>query len=340
MDPGQRLVDHLYTSFSIDAEWAAREPRGFTWWGGPCAQRIWAEEAYDDKGVVISRVHASTDLVRIVEPTEKILRVLSATANFATMSGFTIEDGAVQSRASVWVHEGTLEMWKHIFAVAAAVQNASAQIEAKALAVALGCQPALSAHPDSGIRDDLDDMLNVIEAVIAPMGRGTSKFIGPDFTAAERVAGPRVSVLTTASDDGLTSELAFGNDTSMLLMMTDQPNPRLGSGLLSVLTLPIRLPEAEIPKRIFELNRLEVEELNHAPFLGSWCKHPSLDGLIAHVSFLPNVCALPNLPMQLLMYAAARNQWAAGILSASEPQGPPSEPPKSAITRFFDRFKM
>lgn len=39
MDAGKALIEHMYREMRIDDEWAVKEDRGFTWWGGSLAQR-------------------------------------------------------------------------------------------------------------------------------------------------------------------------------------------------------------------------------------------------------------------------------------------------------------
>lgn len=320
MDAGQALVAHLYREMRIDDEWAVKEDRRFTWWSGPLAQTIWAEEPFEDLDVEICRVHARTHVLMNVPDTEKTRALIAATSSFSTMSGPLLLEDKLYSAASVVVHDGTLEMWNHIFTIASLVQVASAQIEADLMAKMTESSVARTPHPDSGFREELDDMLNIISDVIAPLGQETSKFVGEDFETAEQAVGPQISVLTTAGPDGLTSEFPFGTATSMFRMQTDQPNPRMGNGLLSVLTLPTRFAESEIPTTIVDLNRRYFTEFNKSQCVGSWCQHPSLKGSISFVSFLPNVCALPGLATTLLMYAASQSQWAEEALSERDPQ--------------------
>lgn len=335
MDAGVALVEHLFREMRIDEEWAVRRERGFTWWAGALAQRVWAEPAFEDFGVELSRVHVQTDVLQGVRGEPEELERLGATTGFATMSGPLLGEGVVRSAASVFVHEGTLEMWKHLLTVAALLQVTEAHISVETMAELVGGAPAESAHPASGPRLIPDDMLNVIRDGFAPLGERPSMFIGGDFESAERTFGRQHTVLTTADSTGLTSELPFGSETALVQMLTDTANPRLGNGLMVLLSLPLKFEQSSRSRLALDLNRRELGELTRAPFLGSWCPHPSLDTTLTHVSFFPNACALPGLPVTLLRYTATRAKWAAATLLGDEPAR--AKRPKSAIERFLRR---
>jgi hypothetical protein len=63
---GARVLKDVYQLLMIDAEWSKRRKRGFTWWPGQFARRVWAEPPYEDDGLFLSRIHVPTDLLRDV----------------------------------------------------------------------------------------------------------------------------------------------------------------------------------------------------------------------------------------------------------------------------------
>ncbi len=335
MDVGIELVEHLFREMQIDEEWAVRRERGFTWWAGALAQRVWAEPPIEDLGVELCRVHVQTDLVQGVRGEPEELERLGATTGFATMSGPLLGEGVVRSAASVFVHEGTLEMWKHLLTVAALLQVTEAHISAETTAELVGGVPAASAHPTSGPRLVPDDMLNVIRDAFAPLGALPSMFRGGDFESAERTFGRHHTVLTTASDTGLTSELPFGSETALVQMLTDIENPRLGSGLMVLLKLPLSFPPGSRSRLALDLNRRELGEMTRTPFLGSWCPDPTNQSTMTYVSFLPNACALPGLPTTWLQYTASRAKWAESVFLGGKQK--PTTRPKSALERLLRR---
>ena len=133
-------------------------------------------------------------------------------------------------------------------------------------------------------------MANVIEGVIAPAGLRASDAAGEPMlvTATElRRAGLAVSGDRTR----LTAEFPVGSQTSLLQMLTQEPNPRLGNGLLSLLTLPLiagagKAGDPELVRSALELNAREVAQLNYCHFLGSWCVDPK--GFLTFCHCAPN----------------------------------------------------
>src|SRR5438034_3926077 len=78
----------------------------------------------------------------------------------------------------------TLPWVKRLFSIAVATQAADAQIKGKILAEMLGARPAVSGHPESGRRNDYDDMLNSVAAVVAPRGQRASLWQGEEVKEA------------------------------------------------------------------------------------------------------------------------------------------------------------
>jgi hypothetical protein len=134
MDAGKALVEHIFKVMRIDEEWSIRTDRGFSWWGGPLKQTIWAEEPFEDGGILLSRVHARTDLLRGFPDSAKHRTLLALTSHFSTLSGPLLQDGLLQSAASVYAHKQNLAQWQSVFSDAAFIQVATAYIEAEMLA--------------------------------------------------------------------------------------------------------------------------------------------------------------------------------------------------------------
>ena len=133
-------------------------------------------------------------------------------------------------------------------------------------------------------------MLHILEDVVVPAGQEPSAWQGDQILAVvEVVQSSGNTVLATGDADGLTVELPFQSETSLLTVATRESHPQLGNGVLIKLTLPVLFSEQDGPRFASELNRRELESLTRSHFLGSWCWH---DEFVHYVTFLPNVLNL------------------------------------------------
>ena len=222
------MVDEIAHSFTLDAEWSIRDERGFTWWGKDLAQRVWSEPGLDDDGFEIFRLHARTDLLRDFDATEENLTKLNAFAGFATTSGYLVDAraGTVQLAASMYVHEETEDWVRRSFQLVTAIQAADAQIKAPVLAELTDAAVAASAHPESGARPVLDDMLNVLEHVVVPLGSGPSAWQGGQMRwTTDIVRRGTFTVLATGDETGFSAEFPLQSRTSLLTVTTELENP-------------------------------------------------------------------------------------------------------------------
>lgn len=287
-DVGLRIVDQAGYALTLDEEWSVRDERGFTWWGKDIAQRVWSEPGFEDDGFELFRLHAQTDILRNFKASPSNLAAINAFARLATTSGYLIdaEAGTVRLAAGMFAHQQT-EDWVHpIFKAVVAMQAADAQIKAAALAEATGANVAATAHPQTGPRPTYDDMLNVLE-LFADAGTNAPPWCGPELEAmTAQVGGSPYVALATGGADGLTVEVPFQRDTSLLTVRTDESNPQLGRGLLMVLRLAPSIEEAEGVELATRLTQAELETRVFAHYLGSWCWS---DGTVNFVTFLPNL---------------------------------------------------
>jgi hypothetical protein len=309
-DVGVRVVDYLFEQMMVDAEWSVRQERAFTWWGADLAQRIWAERCFEDQGFWISRVHIRTDLLRKFERTKEAERKLAAAGAVATIAGVVVDKDdptLLQVASSMCVHDETEEAFRRLLLGVAGVQVVEAHIMAPIYAQLCDAEVAVSAHPQSGQREEADDLLNVIEAVIAPVGKEPSRWTGDEFgTLAKQLQGPPC-VLATADETGLAAEFPFGESTSLVQIDAAANHPRLGNGCLFTFKYP---PEASVDSLAYlalELNSGEVAVRTNFHFLGSWCVH---NQSLAFVSFLPNAFHRPNAVINLATSLLVRVRWA------------------------------
>ena len=308
MDFGMTFVNEAFSELHIDEEWAVREPRGFTWWGSSQATRVWAEPEFEVDGFLITRIHASTDLVRDTR-TDTTSLAISTLGRFAAMSGIVRDkvENRLRLQSSIFVDAQSARSAGRMFRLATALQAEEATRLAQGLVLLAGGKVDETAHPRTGLRTTHDDILDVREAVVVPEGRSSSKWIGKEMLQLLKEL-QTLSLLATGQEEGLTAEFPFREQSSLLRLTADTPHPSLGSGLLALLTLPAGASRGERAVLAVKLNGLEVEEMTHVDFLGSWSED---DEGVTYVSFLPSVLYAPGSLLNLGRSMALRAKWVA-----------------------------
>jgi hypothetical protein len=312
LDAGAAAVRWVFDAMRIDPEWSVWEERGFTWWGHGQAQRVWAEPGLDDDGFVVYRLHARADVVRSLDVGGDVLAKLNALNSMCVTSALVADAdmGSVGYAASVWVHEETLEWVSRLFQLVVAIQAAHANAQGELLAGMIGGERAVSAHPESGLREVPDEMLGVMEQIVVPIGRESSRWRGPEMEAFVELEkrGPFV-VFASGDDAGLTAEFPLLDRTALLQAVTDEPHPSLGNGMLVRLSLPEHVADEDGGSWANNMNGQELAVLTRSHFLGSWVV---ANGTPTFVTFYPNALKLaPGDIQSLLVSANVRAKWVA-----------------------------
>jgi hypothetical protein len=320
-DIGLQVINDLARALITDRRWLHTVERGFRWWPGRLAQMCWAEPCFEDEGLSIARIHIRTDFLADVPRKAPQLTRLGMLMRHAGMSGLLHDrsrPGRFQLAASVYVHEQSRPWLTHVASLVAACQTAEAHAMADELADMLGGRADHSHHPTAGLRPGLDPLTDVLRRKVAPEGRHPSLFRDREMQDALRWL-EQTPFLSNGDADSLVTEFPFGPRTSLLRADATESNPRVGNGLLTLLTLPVGEADPSDPegaKAALKLNRRELEENTHAHFLGSWC--PTEEGL-CFVSFFPNSFAAisPGSLATLVQGSMFRARWAAGVFGQS-----------------------
>ena len=311
-DVGPEVIDYLFRSLQIDPKWSIREARKFTWWGHRLAQRVWADSVRMDQAYGIVRVHAETDLLKEVTENQRAVERVSAFNAFgASMSAYVFQpqNQRVKMHCSALFHLENAQWLGALFSAALAIQAADAHIKLDGAAGLLRASPDESQHPVSGARKEADDMLNVIETLFAPQGRGPSSFGKDDFASALAMK-PSPWVLANGDDSGVTAEFPFPGcmpPTALLKVSAEERHPQLGSGAFFMLKLPVNLRGVNGEELANKLNCAEAAEWTHCHYFGGWCKDP--DDNLAFVSFIPSTLRRSGLLESLLSSMANRAKW-------------------------------
>jgi hypothetical protein len=316
-DIGLQIINDLARSLITGRRWLRTVERGFRWWPGPLAQTCWAEPCFEDKGLSIARIHIRTDFLADVPLEAALLTQLGLLMRDAGMSGLLHDPsrpGRFQLAASVYVHEQTRPWLTQVISLVVACQAAEAHVMADELADILGGRADHSDHPSAGPRPTLDPLTEVLEQKVAPDGRRPSRFRGGDMQ--EALCWLRQTpFLSNGDTESFVSEFPFGHQTALLRVDATTSNPRVGNGLMMLLTLPVGETDPDDPRgarSALELNCRELTEDTHAHFLGSWC--PTEEGL-CFVTFFPNTFAAisPGSVATLVQGSMFRARWAADV---------------------------
>ena len=325
-DPGIKAVGKIFRDLNIDTEWSQVFERGFVWWGHHYAQRVWADEPFEEDGLHISKVHAEMEFLRYPERSTFAEDTLASGMVVASMSGQIISDETktLSLYCNALVHEENSFWLVRLFEVALMLQHYDVEFRADQLAQELNWTSARSSHPTSGPRAEMDEELNLVGGVIVNEGEKPFDTIKPKVFQDLASNLSDSGLITTSDPDGLTSYVPFGSETSLFRATTREEHPVLGKGLL----LSLSLPPEDISEKydingamIMELNRLEKETSQTAHFLGSWCLSRGRgenETTPAFVTFIPAMVCDQNVFTNMLFSTLNHCRWAGEALFESD----------------------
>jgi hypothetical protein len=182
----------------------------------------------------------------------------------------------------------------------------------------LELQTDKSIHPHSGFRNEMDDMLNVVDQAVIPEGEKPFQSIGEfEFRRAADILNGQ-NLISTASATGLSAYLPFCDDTALLTVDTDQMHPELGNGLLFRLFLPPGKIDID-GSFIMDLNSMEQSASPSGHFLGSWCLGSV--GESAHtavyVTFIPAIVCTPGILYNMCISTMSHGKFVEEFLGAN-----------------------
>lgn len=310
MNAGEKTIDWLYREqLKVDDDWSVKREQGFTWWADKNAQTIEViGSEQNEAGDSAYLISVRTDFLRNVELTPKNLQGMNALLmSFASMAG-PVYDSNTRSLSLcslVRVHEGIRPWISLLISMASVLQVGEARIMGPQAAELFGAEPAETEHPENGWRSEPDEMANIIETLIAPVGRERCKWTASEFqqTVNQYMQRPP-SLCATAGGAGLTVEFPYGNFSSLCQFQADQAHPRYGNGLLLVQSFPVgEMPEAAGANLALDLNAVELTKNPAGYGFGSFCYR---DKTIHFTGFLPNVSYRSGLLPNLYFTCAAR----------------------------------
>ena len=318
-DTGLDTVKAIHAALQIDEEWSAWNGRGFEWWGHTLKQRVWSSRGYDDDGIVIYRIYAVSDFIRNVKKSQREVDALLSPLNALAVGSAMVYDPS-QKKVQLWsaamIHEEIAGWMTDLLSSFTVIQAGEAWSRAEVIAQMLDGE--VDATSD---RQEPDEMLGIAETVFMPKGQGPSPWAGNDELVQICEMLNQSNCFSMGDENGLTAEFQFGDETSMMRVVTDEANPSIGSGVGMFLHLPMWGTFEDAAAIAGALNRAEANNKAQSHLLGSWCaKTMGENSMPAFATFIPAALHKPGLLTNLMFSAAGRAMWAGTFLNPySEP---------------------
>lgn len=307
----EQIIDWLYNEqLQIEEQWSYLLPVGFTWWADQYAQTVeFVREETGPSGETGYLVCVRTELLREIDLDETALAQINALPmRCAAMAGPVYDPAA--RRLDLWslvrVTDDNGDWMRYFLAAAAVTQLAEARMLAPELAEAVGALPATSDHPESGPRTVPGRMASAAGAFVRS-GDQPCAWSQAEFSdLLTRIDKQRPAVSAAVEGLRLSVELPFGDQTSSLRVIGDQPHPLYGNGLLVVQSFPVAVDsELDGIRLALSLNAADLTREPPGYGLGSYS---FTDGAIHFSGFVPNALHKPGLLANLYFSASARNQ--------------------------------
>jgi hypothetical protein len=268
-------------------------------------------EPREFQGVELRTLHIETDLLRDVPIDGSTWTRLSNVNRFATLSAYVADtsERTIKLHSSVSLTAENSPLARTIALHAMALQMADAYAEANELADAFGAQVAATPHPLGGLRERVDEMVNILE-IYQERGAKESPFL-PEEIAQLVHLDPRPWTMASNELLSLTAELEFAHNLPAHLELdASEQHASLGSGLQMRLVLPVE-PDEAIAQKLNANERVEPD----AHQLGAWCVDAER-GMI-FTGFIPSAAYTPGLSRAAVYHLSAKNEWARALLFPS-----------------------
>ncbi len=326
-DPGLEIAEHLRSALAPEPEHTSELPRGFAWWPWRAPQQVRAEEVRPHGGVRVARVHAELALARRVEGSGAAFAAIArwnAARHGLSAVRWDAETGLLSLHACVTADAGEASAAAQRLAHAALLQIPES-LAASGLVESLGGEPPAASAPGCEPREEPSPLAGgwrayaegrLGEAALDEAALAALRSLQPaPWTRLQAAAGGFHAELPAAAHGDPAPGSAPGAGTALLRVQAAQPHPRLGGGLLVLLSAPVDAePVAErFAATAALLNEAEAREWTGLDQLGGWCVHP--DAGLVHATFVPALAMQAGLAERLVWQSAARARWMRGFLA-------------------------
>lgn len=320
MDVATEALQTIHEHLRIDEQWTVRGERRFSWLGFRLPQEFLASEAILSQGMWVYRISSSIPVVEGVRlPDETVVALLSVMNRFCVGEALVWDPAGrrIAAHQSVILHEETLGWRPHELANFAIVALGRVEAQAEVLADTFHGKLSEWHHPTSGMRTEPDEMLSVADVLFVPCGQEASRFaVEAEFRHVEDLVRQTPHFTAGSSAEGISIEVAVGDDTVLISLQTDEQHPAFGSGLLSTVRMPVPSRIRSTPHNLAAvLNMVEARGQFDGQGFGAWCVDPAAgQRVLAHAWFTPNLLYRPGGAANVALTAIARAIWTGKLL--------------------------
>ena len=302
-------------------------PAGFDWWPGDFCVSVRAVNPLASSDFNGCKVLIRTNFLKNISIDNNRIELLIATiSRFSTSTyawvyptqNFWKHFEATQNSLNLWlsssayIDENNLGWMTDFLANTSIIQPINAQLQSSSLPELLGCGAPDKTKPNSTVIDKLDDMLEVVGEVYAPIGQKPSYFANTgEFEDFAKKYAQSDICFGFGDQAGMTLETPFGSDSALIRFYTNEKHPQLGHGLLVTLQLPWFDKDINIARESAELNFLESIDWTRFPQLGCWHSSESREGQtgVACTLFIPNALYKKGLVAHIAFWFIERARW-------------------------------
>ncbi len=333
-DSVQQILQRVAEVWQVEdnrVQWSkpsVQDTPGFDWWPGDFRVRVYADWPLEIEARSAVKVTVRTDFLKNVAISSDRFETM-----MTMMAGYSASTYAwIYPPRAVWQRLGPLEegppLWfsssayvtsdnigwmPDLLATTSLLQPINAQLQAHAFAEILDSGTPDITRP-AELRDaGLDDILEIVAEVYAPLGEQPSRWSETDeFDRFIETWGRSDGCYGHSDRNEMTLETPFGKESALIRFLTTMRHPQLGHGLLVTLQLPYADDCLTIATAASELNFHEAMSWTDFPQLGCWHAHenrPGQDGL-AFALFVPNALYRPVLATNIGIWFLRRARWA------------------------------
>ncbi|MBI1404398.1 MAG: hypothetical protein GC147_14470 [Porphyrobacter sp.] len=324
---GLKVAEHLARRWQLDAARSRWRNDGFDWW--PADYLVSVRIAHNPGAVPGRRWRATVDTRLAGGYPEGDVGQLSLDGykrTFGTTHGWIVPPrGALRDaggeptltfHSSIYFDDDEfLEDWLSLLACAGLFQPFSAQDHAAIVAGGTGSVPLR--YPEDGqaaggAEAAASFMLSAAEFFVPPMTAPSGWAGTGELAELTRYLSGSDRVFVQGDDTRVSAEVAFGDSTALLQILTELTHPAVGAGLGLRLRLPVELPSMDAIQLADRMNWEEATSWTGMAMMGNWvASDRAEDGLsgIDHVTFVPNALCWEGLAGNLALSMLARAEW-------------------------------